>query len=268
MKLLFAIVLIAPLFLCNAEVRYVSKTGNSTPPYTSPETASDSINKCLDIANHNDTIYIEKGTYIERLEITKKLFLSGSGADSTILQFNSDHSVIYYDDFSGGIVEGLSIINSSTSSSNAIFTSMKIDDTLIVRDCKLFSKSSNISHGDGHVVAYNNYGRGSSLIFTLSGHSYSTIFVYNNIGLMDFYISTFNTHATIINNLFYAKERIIHLQNNAPHLVANNICISEYTSSSNSTGTGVKGLGVTFLNNLVSGYFEWGGLGLQLHGVI
>ncbi|MCK6613155.1 MAG: hypothetical protein L6Q47_02885 [Ignavibacteriaceae bacterium] len=261
--ILFFVLLLASN-LMQAEVRYVSKTGNSTPPYTSPETASDSIKKCIDVSNPGDTIVIEKGMYLERLILTKKVHLFGAGADSTIIQFNSDHSVIHVRILSAGIIQGLSIINTSSAYSHSIYTSMLLDDTLIVRNCKFFSKSSNISHGSGHIVAYENYGKGGTFIFTLSDYTSSTISVYNNIGFMDWDISTFSTHATILNNLLYSKERIIYLQNNAPHLVANNICISE----NNTVGTGIKGLGVTFLNNLVSGYFEWGGIGLHLHGVI
>lgn len=78
--ILFFVLLLASN-LMQAEVRYVSKTGSSTPPYTSPETASDSIKKCVDVSNPGDTIVIEKGVYLERLILTKKVHLFGAGAD-------------------------------------------------------------------------------------------------------------------------------------------------------------------------------------------
>ncbi|MBK7497929.1 MAG: hypothetical protein IPI19_02200 [Ignavibacteriales bacterium] len=39
-------------------IRYVSKTGTSTPPYTSWQTAADSIQKCINICVDGDTVYV------------------------------------------------------------------------------------------------------------------------------------------------------------------------------------------------------------------
>mgnify|MGYP005838280831 CR=1 FL=1 len=52
-----------------ATVRYVSKTGTSTPPYTSWETAADSIQKSINICVDGDTIVVVNGTYKESLVI-------------------------------------------------------------------------------------------------------------------------------------------------------------------------------------------------------
>ncbi|MBI5662327.1 MAG: hypothetical protein HZC46_09290, partial [Ignavibacterium album] len=46
-----------------ATIRYVSKTGSSTPPYTSWATAADSIQKCINICEYGDTIYVANGVY-------------------------------------------------------------------------------------------------------------------------------------------------------------------------------------------------------------
>jgi type III secretion system FlhB-like substrate exporter len=70
---------------CNAEVRYVSKSGSSTPPYTSWETASDSIQKAINICNDGDTIYVANGVYKETLVIDSALTLLGSSMDSTVI---------------------------------------------------------------------------------------------------------------------------------------------------------------------------------------
>ena len=51
----------------NATVRYVSKTGNSTSPYLTWDTAADSIQKCIDICVFGDTIYVANGVYEERV---------------------------------------------------------------------------------------------------------------------------------------------------------------------------------------------------------
>jgi len=68
-----------------AQVRFVSKTGSSTPPYTSWETASDSIQKCINICNDGDTVVVANGTYRESLVINPAITLLGSGIDSCII---------------------------------------------------------------------------------------------------------------------------------------------------------------------------------------
>jgi hypothetical protein len=70
---------------CTAEVRYVSKSGSSTPPYTSWETASDSIQKAINICNDGDTIYVGNGVYKEKLKIDRHVILLGSSMDSTLI---------------------------------------------------------------------------------------------------------------------------------------------------------------------------------------
>jgi hypothetical protein len=73
------------LFTAQATVRYVSHTGSSTPPYTSWTTASDSIQKCIDICVFGDTIYVANGVYKERIEMIPGLALIGTGMDSCII---------------------------------------------------------------------------------------------------------------------------------------------------------------------------------------
>ena len=68
-----------------ATVRYVSKTGTSTPPYTSWQTASDSIQKCINICVDGDTVYVANGVYYESIYIDKTINLWGSSADSTVI---------------------------------------------------------------------------------------------------------------------------------------------------------------------------------------
>ncbi len=68
-----------------AQIRYVSHTGSSTYPYTSWETAADSIQKAINASNHGDTIIVANGVYKETLVIDKQLTLLGSSMDSTII---------------------------------------------------------------------------------------------------------------------------------------------------------------------------------------
>jgi parallel beta-helix repeat protein len=68
-----------------ATVRYVSKTGNSTPPYLTWETAADSIQKCINISVFGDTIYVANGVYQEQVVMIPGLSLIGAGSDSCII---------------------------------------------------------------------------------------------------------------------------------------------------------------------------------------
>jgi hypothetical protein len=68
-----------------ATIRYVSKTGSSTPPYLSWETASDSIQKCINVSSYGDTIYVGSGVYIEAISMINGLSIIGSGWDSCII---------------------------------------------------------------------------------------------------------------------------------------------------------------------------------------
>ena len=69
----------------NATVRFVSKTGNSTPPYTSWETAADSIQECINVCVFGDTIYVANGVYQEQVVMIPGLSLIGAGTDSCII---------------------------------------------------------------------------------------------------------------------------------------------------------------------------------------
>jgi len=69
----------------SATIRYVSKTGSSTPPFTSWETASDSIQKCINICVDGDTVIIGNGIYRECFYVIKELTIFGMSMDSTIV---------------------------------------------------------------------------------------------------------------------------------------------------------------------------------------
>ena len=69
----------------NATIRYVSKTGLSIPPYTSWETAADSIQKCINICVFGDTIYVANGVYEEQVVMIPGLSLIGAGMDSCVI---------------------------------------------------------------------------------------------------------------------------------------------------------------------------------------
>ncbi len=73
------------IFNCEAATRFVSKTGTATPPYTTWATASDSIQKCINICNDGDTVVVANGVYKEYLLISRRIILMGTSMDSTII---------------------------------------------------------------------------------------------------------------------------------------------------------------------------------------
>jgi hypothetical protein len=90
LKLLLTIFfLIAYSLTLNATVRYVSKTGNSTPPYITWETAADSIQECINICVFGDTIYVANGIYQEQVVMIPGLSLIGAGMDSCVIYLSA-----------------------------------------------------------------------------------------------------------------------------------------------------------------------------------
>ncbi len=67
------------------EIRYVSHTGTSTPPYTTWETAADSIQKAINICVDGDTVIVANGVYYETIIVDKEIWLIGSSMDSTVI---------------------------------------------------------------------------------------------------------------------------------------------------------------------------------------
>jgi len=95
---LILFILIINIFSVNATIRYVSKTGTSTPPYTSWATAADSIQKAVNIADVGDTIYVANGVYYEAIYVDKTINLWGSSMDSTVIDatFNTVPDIMYF----------------------------------------------------------------------------------------------------------------------------------------------------------------------------
>ncbi len=82
---IFALLLFTSLSIF-AEVRYVSKTGSSTAPYTTWETACDSLQKCFDYCNNGDTVYVDRGIYRETILLDNRVL--------TIIGVDTDECII------------------------------------------------------------------------------------------------------------------------------------------------------------------------------
>jgi len=104
LKIFFLLVLTfliinSSLLITHATVRFVSKTGTSTPPYTSWTTAADSIQKCINICVDGDTVYVANGVYKENLVINTAISLIGSSMDSTVIDGSGllpDFATVYF----------------------------------------------------------------------------------------------------------------------------------------------------------------------------
>lgn len=68
-----------------SQIHYVSKTGSSTPPYLTWETAADSIMKAIEVAENGDTVFIANGVYKENLTVDRQLYIIGESSDSTVI---------------------------------------------------------------------------------------------------------------------------------------------------------------------------------------
>ena len=69
-----------------SETRYISKTGSSIAPYTSWQTACDSLQKCFNYCASGDTIYIDRGIFRETIWVQNK--------NITIIGIDTDECII------------------------------------------------------------------------------------------------------------------------------------------------------------------------------
>ncbi len=147
MKLKYFVLLLLSLYIVNctfyieaqATIRYVSKTGTSTPPYTSWETAATSIQLCINVCVDGDTIYVANGIYKENIVINTAISLIGSSMDSSVIDGRSfaTVSVDIQQPGVGGSVENFTITGYGAS----ILT----EKVLFVRNCRLTQGQAGIS---------------------------------------------------------------------------------------------------------------------------
>jgi parallel beta-helix repeat protein len=87
-KVLIFLILIVVLRVSTglANTHYVSKTGSEVYPYTSWETAADSIQEGIDAASYGDTVMVGAGTYKEVfITMVPGIALMGAGMDSCVI---------------------------------------------------------------------------------------------------------------------------------------------------------------------------------------
>ena len=123
-----------------ATVRYVSKSGTSTPPYTSWQTAADSIQKCINICVDGDTVYVGNGVYIEQIVINKSISLVGLSMDSTIIDGRNaiPYRIVFFSNY--GSIENFTINGAGSAANVGIGT---FNANIHIKNCKV----KNIAYG-------------------------------------------------------------------------------------------------------------------------
>ena len=231
-----------------ATVRYVSKTGSSTPPYTTWETAADSIMECINISVFGDTIYVANGTYIEKVTMIHGLTMIGSGIDSciidtrTISQFSDFNAVTMKDEC---IVEGFHIIVRSSIGGNTGILSIPGPEDSLYYQGKIMNNK----------ISMAGYGISSSNAFLTIKNN---IIVDVDTGIDVFGLDT-SVLDTIYNNyLFQIKSAGI-----VTDLGGRGIIFNNFVQMSNvlSFGIGIASSGISqIFNNLITGSNQTDGI--------
>jgi len=156
-------------------VRYVSKTGTNTPPYTSWQTAATSIQPCINLCVDGDTIYVANGIYKENLVINTAISLIGSSMDSTVIDGTGlgDYTVVFS---AGGIIENFNIYGKSeTVLTSRVIRFNNISSNLIIKNCNLSDAGVGVSMVGGDVDAQNLLIKNVTRGFNVFGYYKNTI---------------------------------------------------------------------------------------------
>ncbi len=214
MKTKIIFLLLITVLEINAEIRFVSKTGISKPPYTSWATAADSIQKAINICNPGDTVFIGNGAYQDTVKMNPGIALIGSGIDSCI-------------------------IDSRKFSDTTSFYTIKMADSCSVKNICIVGSGWN--HGVGIYCRNMNYPQTES-----SNRMYTQIECCK-ISNCAYGIYLFNSDSKISKNISYNIQRAVHVESYYPFykiLIDNNYF----------TGYGVQivfGTRTTIRNNVI-----------------
>ena len=246
MKLKFFFLLLLSLYIVNctfyieaqATICYVSKTGSSTPPYTSWETAADSIQKCINICVDGDTVYVANGVYYEAIYIDKTINLWGSSMDSTVIDGSVTDSlnVVKFVN-NNSLIQNFRIVGPGKNGLTALPADIK------VKFCKIIGLYNGVAISTSSIDIDN----------CIISATENTIF---DAGWS-------NSRQKYINSVFLSKNNFsesIFIDGGYPTIL-NNIIIEEPSLTSNSTEIGIDAFyfnGLDIRNNLVSGFRQRG----------
>jgi len=119
----------------HGDTHYASKSGSNTPPYTSWETASSSIQSAIDAASEGDTVLIGPGTFEESIVMKGGVVLSGAGAELTIID-GTRGPLVTCVGATGSAIENLTITGGGTSGSGGGIY-IEDSDRLTIRNCAI-----------------------------------------------------------------------------------------------------------------------------------
>ncbi len=273
--LIFLIVFSAENF---AERRYVSKTGTSTPPYSSWETAADSIMKAMSLSIQGDTIIVGEGVFTEVVIFYRGVTLVGMGWESTTIKFvegNSSHEAIKMadnTDISNLKLEGYSM----EISKNGIYASRQPNLNLNVRISNV--KISNFFLGifiSGYYNALSDTSYVSNNIIDSCKEGIATIM--NNVKIYNNFISAsesslimqIGSACIVHDNALVSAPYIssyfstINRHDNNPARIYNNIVMSLYKTNIDLDTYGIEVGPDTIKNNLLTGNF---GIAIRTNG--
>ncbi len=212
-------------------VRYV-KAGNPNPqaPYTSWATASDSIQKCVNISQRGDTIYVGTGVYREYIRnIPPFLTIIGEEMESTTLDCKGLKGPAGSTFFGAiSVIDSLTIVNFSLKGNPAV-----VADSLIIfalwdysdipgakrvkiLECRLDSFYACIRISDGEIRQNIMTNTNSFLISGFGGNTIDSIYFQENV---------------LVHNLFSMNNFITNYQYFSRIFVRNNIFVKPFVSS-------------------------------------
>ncbi|MGB2697059.1 MAG: FlgD immunoglobulin-like domain containing protein [Candidatus Zixiibacteriota bacterium] len=179
-KLLLIIVILIPS-LCLADIHYVSKTGTSEYPYTSWETAADSIMQAMRAADPGDTVMVGAGDYYPDTTIVMKdsVSLIGAGMDST--RIHGSVSIICITLAKGSVVNGFHIIGGHF----AVWNEMPLQGSVeVIENNKITNCASAIDLYDVSIAIRNNIilncGVGVAIAYGFDYHVANNTFFKSN----------------------------------------------------------------------------------------
>jgi hypothetical protein len=180
--LLLLTLLIIHSSLLIATVRFVSKTGNSTPPYITWETAADSIQKCINMSVFGDTIYVANGVYEEQVVMIPGLSLIGAGTDSCIIDTRdlvTSQNYRAVETADSSLFTGFYILVYNNSDWGI---GVAVDGNSLVISNKISQANQGILNGSDAIIHYN---------------------IFNDVGIG---ISLSNSNASVKNNIIYTSR--------------------------------------------------------------
>ncbi|MFH0734787.1 MAG: T9SS type A sorting domain-containing protein [bacterium] len=245
-SLLIFLLLFFTVINLQSEIRYISKYGSSTVPYTSWETACDSLQKCFQYCMTNDTVYVDRGVYRETIYLqNKNITVIGLDTDECIIDGTGVDGLDYKSvlcRFKNCLIELNNItfkkkrVNGEIYS-YAVFTT---DGNCCINNCKIDSTYSGISINDG-------------------GSVNNTILKRVNEGIhLDGYSMTTLYHFNVKNNILFivpeeSDSKGIYFHSGTCNIYNNIISIPVHEN--NDTGIEVEGNDkISIKNNLVYGF--------------